>query len=390
MTNLIEKVILQTLLSQDGNNGIPLPAEKAALNPDELQRHITAQQQQNENLIKWERLQDVKSLIDKKDKTTDEFRKILSYVSITDDTEITPIKYTLQDVNGVGFLPLGDISAVKGRAKHGKTFFTSMIVASVLGCDTFGLRTKEIDSNVLLVDTEQHKSNVCNVRSRILDLTNGKGKDNLHVLALREFAPSERLEILKIAVKEITPKFVIVDGVADLISNSNDIEQSQRIISDLSQIACVFDCHILNVLHLTRTSDNGGMRGHLGTELLNKCSDCIEVKKDVNIFTATHTDSRNKNIEPIVFAIGENGIPYLATELLQQQKEEKQQAERAEQREIWLQYFGDDDYLKHGELITRLCSFTNCTESGAKTKIRRATDKGLIQKNIDQNYYVVR
>lgn len=57
------------------------------------------------------------------------------------------------------------------------------------------------------------------------------------------------------------------------------IEESSNVISTLMKAS--EECTaIVNVLHTNKGKEDSNMRGHLGTELLNKCSRCMEVKKD--------------------------------------------------------------------------------------------------------------
>lgn len=343
--------------------------------------------------------QAVKTLLSKSETTTEDNQRIIQHLEITEAEEEQPIQYTLTDKDGKGIFPLGDISAVKGRAKHGKTFFVSMVCASLLGCKDYGLTPTQDNTKVLMVDTEQHRNNVIKVRNRIKTLTNNN-LNNFKVLSLRELTPIERYNALAISIREYRPSFVVVDGIADLISNSNDIEQSQEIVSLLMRLASIYNCHILNVLHLTRTGENGGMRGHLGTELLNKSSDVLEVKKDGEneLFTATHTDSRNGNIAELCFRVVD-GLPKDASVYKVEQAQQALMEKNKAEREKWEQVFAGVPYVTYNDLIQKIVQFgfvfderyrdEAMNTNTAKQRYKRALQSGVIARNVDNKIYIV-
>lgn len=308
--------------------------------------------------------------------------------SITDEDRDEPIKYTITK-GGAGTLPIGDISAVKGLAKHGKTWFVSILCASVLGCGGFGYETANKAFKVLVVDTEQHRRNVVKVRKRILSLAGADASERLQIVALRELTHTQRANAIELAVSSFRPDFVVVDGVADLIADFNNAQESANIIAYLSKLASVYDCHILNVLHIARTSESGGMKGHLGSMLLQKCSDCFGVKKSADgVFTAEHTESRNMTTSEINFAIS-NELPILGDELLaanmREKAREKELAEMAELKAI----FGNDKELTFKDLQNRIAAHFGKTARTGTNKITAYLAKGQLIQNAENKTYFI-
>ena len=377
----------------DGVGGVDVDAV------EDLKSAIETQNKEVERANKFAEYQAIKALLSKTETTSEDNKMIMSHLEITDADDEQPIQYTLTDRDGKGIYPLGDISAVKGRAKHGKTFYVSMICASLLGCKDYGLTPTKTNTRVLMVDTEQHRNNVIKVRNRIKTLTNNN-LNNFKVLSLRELTPAERYNALAITIREYRPDFVVVDGIADLISNSNDIEQSQEIVSLLMRLASIYNCHILNVLHLTRTSENGGMRGHLGTELLNKSSDVFEVKKDAEneLFTATHTDSRNGNIAELCFRVVD-GLPMDATTYKAEQAQKALTQKVNIEKEKWVQVFEGEPYVAYNDLIHKIIKHgyvfdekyrdEKIKPNSAKQKLHRAEKMGVIARNADNLIYII-
>ena len=63
-------------------------------------------------------------------------------------------------------------------------------------------------------------------------------KDKYHTFALRTIAFKERLEFIEYYLKENIkePSLLIIDGVADLCADVNNIEKSNELVSALSLI----------------------------------------------------------------------------------------------------------------------------------------------------------
>ena len=125
----------------------------------------------------------------------------------------------------------GNISAVVGAAKSKKTFLCTALVGAMLrpnGTAAFGITPSQ--SLVLWVDTEQSASHTQRVIKRIHRMANmpeDEPYDKLVTLTLREVEPKERFSILKDAIAYYKPRLVVIDGISDLMYNSNCIEESE-------------------------------------------------------------------------------------------------------------------------------------------------------------------
>lgn len=86
-----------------------------------------------------------------------------------DPTVEHPLPEMLIKRDGVGTLPLKDITVIAGKAKNGKSFVISIFVASILGETSFFTPEKQ-NQKVLYFDTEQSDCNVAIIYSRICEL----------------------------------------------------------------------------------------------------------------------------------------------------------------------------------------------------------------------------
>lgn len=229
----------------------------------------------------------------------------------------------------------GNISLLKGPQKSRKTFATSAICAAVTG------NVKSITfrsylpgpARVLYVDTEQGKYDCKKVLRRMMEVSGlelDHFKKYMTFLTLRPFSPSTRREVIKYALSQIGDKLslLVIDGIRDLVTDINDSTESTGIVTDLMAWSADYNIHILNVLHENKSNQNA--RGHLGTELQNKCEAVFRVSKldqDDNYSIIQSESMRGMSFDPIVFEIVENkneiGIPTLAEDVEVETKDNK-------------------------------------------------------------------
>ena len=147
-------------------------------------------------------------------------------------------------IGGTGTFPRGDIQAIKGKAKTGKTTAMTLITAGMLANDFnegLGIFSRPKDNiKILHVDTEQHPRSVAWKQKtvyRLIDANPGDPLSNYAVLSLREFSFSDRWGIAKEAIHDFKPDFVLIDGIVDMIADFNDSAESKAFISELMALA---------------------------------------------------------------------------------------------------------------------------------------------------------
>lgn len=282
----------------------------------------------------------------------------------------------------VGFMPMGDISAVKAKSKNGKSHFCAILAAALLGGRTFDVGTPEPTRSVLWCDTEQAVYNTAKLLRKIYllaGLPTDRQDSRIKVVSLRPKTPKERMRIITKEAKRLCPTLVIIDGVADICENFNDVAESGDTINRLMRLSAECNCHILCVLHENKAKDDDGMKGHLGTLLLQKASDVWQVKKDGDVFTATQTDTRNQPCDHITFSLNEDGIPVKAMAF---SKSDEQLAR------LVGEVFADGRPRTHTQLISDMQLCGAFSSSTAKRRVSEAKARGLICVNLrDGSYY---
>lgn len=266
-----------------------------------------------------------------------------------DPREDYPEPYYMLEYNGVPFSTIGGIQAISGQKKNGKSFVLTQLMAAILGNGNErtqqylpGLTVPErtIDylghePRVLYVDTEMEKLNSAKVLRRVHWLCNWDMKqpnDRFQVLWLKnmprddaEKAHEKRYRLIRNAIEEVSPDIVFIDGIRDLLSSINDENNGVQILSELSTLAEERHMCIWNALHQNprgdANSEEGKMRGWIGTELGNKVSDTfISIKSKTQngvSFTVKQQDARGKDIDDWKFEVtddaGNLGVPRITS-----------------------------------------------------------------------------
>ena len=266
----------------------------------------------------------------------------------------------------------GNISAVVGAAKSKKTFLCTALVGAMLNEEgsiaPFAITPRRV--NVLWVDTEQSQVHAQRVAKRILRLA--KRDENtpceaLKMLTLREIEPKERMQIVESSIKLFQPKLVVVDGISDLMYNSNCIEESDAVVGRLMALSTEFKCHIINVLHTNPNSDKA--RGHIGSTLQRKVETMIYVHKAGDCSVVEPQFCRNEEFSPFAFAINDEGLP-----------EECGMPSDSSNNDLCVQVM--QEYFPNGVersvLTNKLVDQHDLSRPLASVKITRAISRGLL------------
>ncbi len=236
---------------------------------------------------------------------------------IVDMSKELPEVLPLVSINGSCICSVGNISAICGEAKSRKTFLTSGLVASAMAIpynklNNFQIVDKNHNLDVLWIDTEQGEMHVRKVIDRISEMTGAKlggliSEPRLTTLALRELAPHERKQRMYDAMRLMHYDLVVIDGIADLQRNTNDLEESDALVTELMALSTLAETHILCVLHTNPGSDKA--RGHLGSSLQRKAETVLFVHRVGETSVVEPQFCRNEPFERFAFSINEEGIP---------------------------------------------------------------------------------
>jgi AAA domain len=212
----------------------------------------------------------------------------------------------------------GNFSFIQAPPKSKKTFFMSLLSAIYLKngyLDTFGGDIKSFRDNKYLIhfDTEQSVPHSQRVFRRPIDMT-GINDERYLTYSLRSLDYKERLELIEYVlyqkVEEGQVGLVIIDGVADLCSDVNNIEESNALVQKLMKWSKELNCHIITVIHSNFGSDKP--TGHLGSFLEKKTETQIQLELNTvnkDLVTVSCKRSRNASFETFSFKVNNFGLP---------------------------------------------------------------------------------
>lgn len=282
------------------------------------------------------------------------------------------------DLEGTTIASEGNLSAIVGEAKSKKTFLCSAIVGDMLRIRSdrnFGITRRMC--RVLWLDTEQSELHARKVARRILDLCESPVPDEhplFKMLTLRELCPIERRSMLYKAIEVYKPKLVVIDGISDLQHNTNDLEESEQIITELMALSTLNCCHIMCVLHTNPGSDKA--RGHTGSALQRKAESVLYVRKVGEVSVVEPQFCRNEPFERFAFRVNDDGLPEQCD-----LPSESCGDGSAENDVVLIMREHFPDGVSRTTLNNKLVEVLGLPKTTARVKVFRAIRKGLLEES---------
>ena len=233
---------------------------------------------------------------------------------------------------------------------------------------------------MLWVDTEQDGRTLREKALKVCEMAGiSRQDDRVNILTLKKAEITERLVLLLLAIEEVKPDFVFLDGVADLCLNFNDNQECAGLVNQLIRVAEQYNCAILCAIHVTRGTNES--RGHLGAILQQKSSEVYLMKRDKRSpeATVTQDSSRFADVPDICFRFGE-GFSLLPSEG-NKSKDEK--------RATFAKLFESTDTYSHTRLCEAYQQQTGLKKDAAKKHITLAVKEGILhsEKKGKYSYY---
>ena len=346
---------------------------------------------------------------------------LLEKLRITPEKELPKMDFLFRLFDKPCF-PRRELVAITGKAKSGKTFVTSMLMA--VGSQEGSInqlplkRIREEPLHVLWYDTEQSDESTQDIlKNRIMKLAADKhglaqadlfdAENNswsgkmFDVFNVRGVAWKERRSLLCEAVTRCKPDLVIVDGIRDLVNDINDGVLAQEVMEELLHLATEAECCIACVLHQNKSGEDHNLRGWIGTELMNKAFEVYSCEKMMpqRIFKLEQTQTRKYDIErPMYYEVNDDGLPVTCGEPSTVEGE-RQSTERLPQmnrdyiisdvdgrwehdvRRLFLDAMRGKDEIGGAELRTAVCNLANIRQYKFYNKLlKRAQDENVIVK----------
>jgi len=221
----------------------------------------------------------------------------------------------------------GNFSFVQAPPKTKKTFFISLLSSVYLsGSNNFGgdIKGHRTDQCLLHIDTEQGKWHAQRVFKRAIDMSEMDGSQCYYTFALREIGYKKRIEFIEYLLKSDNQNIgvLIIDGIADLVSDVNNLEESNGCIQKLMEWSSTYNLHIITVIHSNFGSDKP--TGHLGSFLEKKAETQIQLEANTvnkEWVTVKCKRSRGYAFETFSFKVNDLGLPEVVGDLYDPLKE---------------------------------------------------------------------
>ena len=219
-----------------------------------------------------------------------------AYVDVAEEIKYPPVALSCgvyEDTNTDGSstsypIPIGtdgNFSFIQAPPKSMKSFFSSLLVSAYQNNSngfTGKIKGHRKGRKIIHFDTEQGKFHCQKVFRRPLIMNSIASDKNYHTYALRSMNNKDRISFIDYILKD---KFngeniglVIIDGVADLVSDVNNIEQCSEVTQKLMSWTADYNCHIVTIIHSNYGSDKP--TGHLGSFLEKKAETQIKLEKN--------------------------------------------------------------------------------------------------------------
>lgn len=330
--------------------------------------------------------------------SSQDFNEIVKNYVVDRNVEYPDPEYLIE-IGGVPTMPKGNLVALSAKWKNGKTFFCDILSAIYLGSDQFANCHNLLETGkVHFFDTEQAMSDTARIQKTIEVMTSQERHGDLKVFCLREAvidtdmdqnATISRFDIIQRDIEHEHPDLVIIDGIADLIYNYNDVIESQDVVNKLAAIANKHNCCIVVVMHQNKGQKDKNMKGHLGTMLFQKCSDVFNVEKCGSVFVASHAVSRHRNCEDICFKLDANAVPMDAVADRQLQVELDRQSDAAHIREDMVIVFEDVTMaLKRSQIAEIIMNKLGLKRSKAFDLAKKAITLGVLKSSDGRHFYL--
>lgn len=224
------------------------------------------------------------------------------------------------DYYPTSIMTAGEFSAIVATSKSKKTFLKSAMLGCYIGGESNILfpnikSHRKEDFTVLDFDTEQGKYYTQRTFRRVAEMV-GQNYEHYKGYATRHLSSSERLNLIDYCLKNQNTlykkpiKLISIDGIADLVENTNDIVMSKEASDYILKWTHDFNIHITTIIH--KSGQTGKPLGHLGTYVLKKAETVIdlEVNEDKSI-KVTNPYSRGYRFDDFEFDINKDALPYL-------------------------------------------------------------------------------
>ena len=248
-----------------------------------------------------------------------------TFIDVTKKISYPPTALSIgltHEINGnrypIPFGTYGNFSCFVGASKSKKSFLKSLFMACYIGgyANNYAdnLTSHKVgDKFIIDIDTEQSEWHSQNVFKRVPRMV-GDNYEFYKPFYLRKYDHKERLQFIEWLILESEFRdnlgLVSIDGFADLVSDVNDLEQSNALTQKLLKWTDISQCHLTGILHANYGSEKP--TGHLGSSILKKAETVCNVtvnEQEPKNSDVKFTYTRGFHIDEFSFTVDNEGLP---------------------------------------------------------------------------------
>ena len=207
-------------------------------------------------------------------------------------------------IENQSFITAQNISIMIASPGTGKSSLCESILSNVLNndCKHLGFYVDSEVERAVFFDCERDASLIDRSNDRMLKRA---GVDEHHnkaiIVGLREvFAVSDKMQKIVDVIEFIKPQLILLDGIADLMSNTNSEDDTNAVYNWMNQLCIKYEIAIITTLHPNKGTDTA--RGWIGSEMLRRCEGVASVRENVDeVRTIKITKARDSGKPQVSF-----------------------------------------------------------------------------------------
>lgn len=284
----------------------------------------------------------------------------------------------------------GNLATITAAPKAGKSSAVAAMIAAVITgtdseSDCLGFYSRNPDGRAVLhFDTEQSKEDHWHLVKRAQRRARAtRTPEWLLSYCLTGKSARECLSLIRDSVSRAGEQFggihsILIDGVADLVVNVNDPEETNAFVTSLHALAMEKDCPIVGVIHLNPGSEK--TRGHLGSQLERKAETNLRLEKDGETSVMWSDKQRRAPIPKELgprFQWSEQSGMHVSVECARDSKEEV----KLEQARLCVaDIFKERPAMRYTDLVFTLTERLRVSDKTAQKRINEWSKSGVIEK----------
>ncbi|MFY7935990.1 MAG: hypothetical protein ACOVOQ_01330 [Flavobacterium sp.] len=331
----------------------------------------------------------------------DNMKKVLATRKKIHDKSVQKIEFSRPIISrdSLGVIFPNTIAVVQGKKGVHKSRLSETLCVCLLHTNSsinqIGFTRELLKPAMLLyVDTERNQNDQLPWAMQQIRKKSGypinQNPEHFDFISLVDISRNNRFETLKKYIELKQKEFpdfqfvIVLDVVTDCIENFNDPRESLKLIDLMNELINQNDVTFICVIHENPSGEKA--RGHLGTEIINKASQVIQIAfdgeaKDLIMLKFLH--SRNtRQIDSVYLRYDDEvkGLVEANADLIKQTKIGKQEKAPLDKVEVWIKnsLVGE---VSREVLLNDLKKHFNCGEKTIDDRLKTLLEDDFLDKS---------